>query len=229
MKTKVVILFLFLMSSFGCFINSTSLAAKEEDYFKEIIEVTEGQVSEFGVKASFEILEDKETYCLELLRKLQIDGADINIAKDDRFYSVEFNNNRIKGYIESISYDNHNVVTLNVVQYDNVYRLSELKDRVANAIGNHIKEVKYFDYLKAKINSGDKAKVNNKIIELLKENNASNIDTVEIDNGYSTVAYTKRYMMMKNNGKRIDLNYAVCSYNSGDYVIIGTPVIITTY
>jgi hypothetical protein len=60
-------------------------------------------------------------------------------------------------------------------------------------------------------------------------NNASNIGTVEIDNGYSTVAYTRKYPVMKNDGKWIDFNYAVCSYSSGNYVIIGTPVIITTY
>ena len=160
---------------------------------------------------------------------MNIENADINVVKEDRFYSVEFSNNELKGYIESTSYDNHNVVTLNVVQYDNGYRLSELKNRINIAVGKDEKEVKYFDYLKAQINKGDKEKVNSDIAKLLKNNNASNIDTIKIDNGYSTVAYTKKYPVMKNNGKWMDLNYAVCSYFSGDYVIIGTPVIITTY
>ena len=229
MKTKTFMLFLFMMVGFGYFNSSSSLTIESVDFFKEIVSVTEGNVTEFGVKANFEISEDGEIYCLKLLKGMNIENADINVVKEDRFYSVEFSNNELKGYIESTSYDNHNVVTLNVVQYDNGYRLSELKNRINIAVGKDEKEVKYFDYLKAQINKGDKEKVNSDIAKLLKNNNASNIDTIKIDNGYSTVAYTKKYPVMKNNGKWMDLNYAVCSYFSGDYVIIGTPVIITTY
>ena len=229
MKTKTFMLFLFMMVGFGYFNSSSSLTIESVDFFKEIVSVTEGNVTEFGVKANFEISEDGEIYCLKLLKGMNIENADINVVKEDRFYSVEFSNNELKGYIESTSYDNHNVVTLNVVQYDNEYRLSELKNRINIAVGKDEKEVKYFDYLKAQINKGDKEKVNSDIAKLLKNNNASNIDTIKIDNGYSTVAYTKKYPVMKNNGKWMDLNYAVCSYFSGDYVIIGTPVIITTY
>jgi hypothetical protein len=229
MKTKAFILLIFIMVVTRCFNGSYSLASKNVDFFEEIVRTSEGKVTEFGVKASFEISEDEEAFCLALLEKLNVENADINVVKDDKFYSVEFNNNELKGYIESTSYDNHNVVTLNVVQYDSEYRLSDLKSRVSIAVGKPENEVKYFDYLKAQINKSDKEKVNNDLAELLKENNVSNIDTIKIDNGYSTVAYTKKYPVMKNNGKLMDLNYAVCSYSSGDYVIIGTPVIITTY
>jgi hypothetical protein len=229
MKTKVFILLIFIMVGFGGFDSSSSLASKKLDFFKEIVSLAEGKVVEYGVKANFEISEDEEAYCLELLGKLKVENTDINVVKDDKFYSVEFKNNELKGYIESTSYDNHNVVSLNVVQYDSEYRLSDLKNRVSIAVGKDEKDVKYFDYLKAQINKSDKEKMNNDIIELLKKNNASSIDTIKIDNGYSTVAYTKNYPVMKNNGKWMDLNYAVCSYSSGDYVIIGTPIIITTY
>jgi hypothetical protein len=218
-----------MMVSLGDFNSSLYLASKKPDFFREIVSLTEGKVVEYGVKANFQISEDGENYCLELFKKLNIENADINVVKGEKFYSVEFNNNEFKGYIESTSYDNHNVVTLNIVQYDNEYRLVELKNRVSIAVGKDEKEVKYFDYLKAQINKDSTEKVNRDIAELLKNNNASNIDTIKIDNGYSTVAYTKKYPVMKNNGKLMDLNYAVCSYSSGDYVIIGTPVIITTY
>jgi hypothetical protein len=218
-----------MMVSLGDFNSNLYLATKKPDFFREIVSLTEGKVVEYGVKANFQISEDGEDYCLELFKKLNIENADINVVKGEKFYSVEFNNNEFKGYIESTSYDNHNVVTLNIVQYDNEYRLLELKNRVSIAVGKDEKEVKYFDYLKAQVSKDSTEKVNRDIAELLKNNNASNIDTIKIDNGYSTVAYTKKYPVMKNNGKLMDLNYAVCSYSSGDYVIIGTPVIITTY
>jgi hypothetical protein len=229
MRTKVLILCIFLMSAFGYFNSSYTLAANNVDFFKEIVEAAEGRVVEFGVKASFDVSEEKEAYCLELLKKLELNGADISVIKDDKFYCIEFSNSKIKGYIESTSYDNYNVVTLNIVQYDTQYRMPELKYRVSNAIGKDEKEVRYFDYLKAQISGGDKIRINRKIAGMLRKYNSSNIDTVEIDNGYSTVAYTKKYPVMMNNGKMMDLNYAVCSYSSGDYIIIGTPVIIPTY
>jgi hypothetical protein len=229
MKMKAFILLIFMMVSLGDFNSNLYLASKKPDFFREIVSLTEGKVVEYGVKANFQISENGEDYCLELLKKLNIENADINVVKGDKFYSVEFNNNETKGYIESTSYDNHNVVTLNVVQYDNEYRLLELENRVSIAVGKDEKEVKYFDYLKAQVNKDSTEKVNRDIAEFLKNNNASNIDTIKIDNGYSTVAYTKKYPVMKNNGKLMDLNYAVCSYSSGDYVIIGTPVIFTTY
>jgi len=55
------------------------------------------------------------------------------------------------------------------------------------------------------------------------------IETVSINNGLSTVAYTKEYDEKVTNNKLIDFNYAVCNYSSGRYIIIGTPEIITTY
>jgi hypothetical protein len=229
MRKKILILFLFLMMGTGYFNNNSSYAGENLDFFKEIVRISEGKVMEYGVRASFDITEEKEAYCLELLQKLKVSSSEINIVKDEKFYSIEFDNNDLKGYIESTGYDNHNVVTVNIVQSDSEDRLSELKDKVTTAIGKDEKEIKFFDYLKARINNDDKAQVNREIAELLKNNNASNIDTIEIDNGFSTVAYTKRYPVMKNNGKWMDLNYAVCSYASGNYIIIGTPVIITTY
>lgn len=229
MKKKICIVIAFIIMGLGYFNNKALFSSTKIDYFNEIIKVSAGKVSEFGIKATFESDEDKEAYCLELLKRLQFDRGEVNVVKDDKFYSVEFNDNVYKGYIESAAYDNHNVVTINLVQFDSENRLSELKEKIRNAVGKTEKDINFFDYLKAQINYSDKAKVNREIIGLLKEHKASNIDTIEIDNGFSTVAYTKEYPIIKNNGKWVDLNYAVCSYSSGDYVIIGTPVIITTY
>jgi hypothetical protein len=90
--------------------------------------------------------------------------------------------------------------------------------------------------LKARIgeNSADESiediyEVNEKIIKLLESHSTKNIETVNINNGLSTVAYTKNYDAMVNNNKLIDFNYAVCNYSSGSYIIIGTPEIIITY
>jgi hypothetical protein len=89
--------------------------------------------------------------------------------------------------------------------------------------------VKYYFYLKSKVKENNLSLVNDKINKILKNSGAKNIDTVEINKGFSTVAYTKRYETVKNNGLLMDFNYAVTSYNSGNYIIIGTPTIKETY
>jgi hypothetical protein len=229
MLKKFIIIVLFILVSFSSSNYKPSLADGEVNLFEEVINTVDGKVSEYGIKAVFETDKDKESYCLELLKKLEITGGNINIIKEDKFYCIDFNNNNTKGYIESMSYDNHNVVTLNIVQIDAENKLQELEKKVETAIGKKEKEVKYFKYLKAQFSSRDKSEVNRDIASMLKKHSAVNLDTVQIDNGYSTVAYTKKYLSMKNNGKLIDFNYAVCSYSSGDYIVIGTPVIVTTY
>lgn len=228
MKNKILIIIFFVIISLVNY-KSFSFARKNTDLFNEIISKVQGKTVEYGVKASFEINENGEDYCVDLLKKFNVTDGDVFITKTSKFYSLEFNKNEYKGYIEYSSYDKHNVVTINMIKADNLNRLVELRKDIEKAIGKNEKEVKYYMYLKAKVTESDNLKLNNEIISLLKEENAVNIDSVKIENGVSTVAYTKQFDAMKNNGKLMDLNFAVCNYLSGNYLIIGTPIIIEAY
>lgn len=229
MLKKFLMVILVIMIGISSSEYTITLAERDIDLFNEVLNTAQGTVLEYGVKATFETNSDSEEYCLELLKELGIKGGNVNITKDKNSYSVDFNNDSINGYIESMRYDNHNVVTLNMAKTDMENGLSKLKKKVEEAIGREKTEVKYFQYLKAQIVNTNKAEVNRDIAEVLKKHNAVNIDTIQIDNGYSTVAYTKKYSTIKSNGKTIDFNFAVGSYSSGSYIIIGTPVIVTTY
>lgn len=229
MRKKVFILSIIIVMVFGYLNKNFSFAKKNIDLFDEILKVTEGITVEYGIRTCIETKKDGESYSLELLKKLNVEVFNTNVIKNDNIYCIEFNNNKISGYIESISYENYNVVTVNVVEKGSENGLSQLKALLEKALEKENKDTKYFQYLKAAIPSNNISKTNEEIVELLKNENAVNIDTIDIDNGYSTVAYTKRYPIMRNNGKYMDFNYAVCSYTSGNYIIIGTPIIITTY
>jgi hypothetical protein len=215
--------------SFGQYTNNLSLAKQNSDLFNEVITLTSGRTLEYGIKVSFEIKQDPEIYCLDLLNKMELDKGEVNVSRDGSIYSIEFTNSGLKGYIENISYDNHNVVTISLVEKNSENRLSELEDKIYSVIERRGSEVESFRYLKVKIDDDDIRKVNGNINSFLKKQGAINIDTVNLENGYSTVAYTKRYTSIKNNGRLIDLNYAVCRYSSGSYLIIGTPVITINY
>ncbi|MBL4935786.1 YwmB family TATA-box binding protein [Clostridium sp. YIM B02515] len=228
MKNKIFILILMLMISLGNY-NDLSYAKKNVDLFNSILEKTEGKTLEYGIKASFDINNNGEEYCIKLLKKLGLNNGEVNVVKNNDSYCLEFNNNVYKGYIESLANDNHNVVTVNISKNDSKNGLSELISLFENNIEQDKGDIKYFQYLKAKINDDDKNIVNNKVINILKEQNASNIDTIVLSNGFSTTANTNRYEPVTSDGEKIDFNFAVCSYSSGNYIIIGTPVIITSY
>lgn len=226
MKNKIIILvFLFILSLLN--LNNLSFAKKNTSILNKIIESANGSIVEYGIRANFEIDENGEKYCLNLLKKLNLSDSNINISKDGKYYSVDFKSEAVNGYIEYSDYDNHNLVSLNIVRTNNENRLDELINTIDSAVNK--KDVKYFQYLKAKVPESDNEKLNNEIIKMLMIENTSNISTVKLKNGTSTVAYTKQFIPIKDNGKLVDLNFAVCSYGAGTYLIIGTPIIIEAY
>jgi hypothetical protein len=149
--------------------------------------------------------------------------------KSKKAHYQEFGKDNLKGYIETIHYENHNIVTINLVKKDDKNSLKELKDKLEQCLNNKKVNVKYFMYLKSKMKDDNIQYANKNIVKLLKYYGAVNINTVSLQNGYSTTAYTKRYEPIESNGKKMDFNYAVCKYSSGNYIIIGTPEIIVTY
>lgn len=231
MNKKIRVLVLLLLMINLLFINSSAYSQNNNiDVFENILDKTNSQIEEFGVKISFEIDGNGEEACVNILKNMGIyEKASVNMMKNNEMYCLEFNNNDAAGYIENINFDNHNVITVNISKKNNTNGLKELKKKIEDATKNRSKNKKVFQYVKAKLPYSDILNVNNDVVKILRKAKAENIDTVKINNGYSTVAYTKSYEPMKNNGKLMDFNFAVCRYSSGNYLIIGTPVITTNY
>ena len=211
-------------------INGKLLFAKETDLFAEIISNTGSNVIEYGVTVSF-MTEGIEKDILEDTLKTMgyYNPSNKIISIKDNVHSIDFKSGDFYGFIESVKLDDETYVTLDIKEISTVNNINLLKNNIENAVGKKYKNVKYFLYLKSKLKQSDLTEVNNQIKTILKNSGAKAIDTVEINNGFSTVAYTKKYQAIKNNGDLIDFNYAVASYNSGNYIIIGTPTIKETY
>lgn len=207
-----------------------SVTEASSDLFKDILKNTDSKVVESGIKVVFTTDKSRENVSDDILKSLDFyDGQSDLVLKNEQTYCVEFGKNNINGYIEIMQYENHNVVTVNIVKYDNKSSLEELRNKLQKYIGSKYSNIKYYQYLKCKMQSGDIYTVNKQILQLLKNHRASNIDTVDLENGYSTTAYTNQYDSIESNGKLVDFNYAVTKYSSGNYIIIGTPEILVTY
>lgn len=213
-------------------------AMKEFNLFDEILLQTNSETVEYGLKVSFKTLEEPKEVCDYLINALELnyEKTKVSYLENEISYCIEFSGEGVQGYIESMVYNDENVIRINISKIGNENGLELLKNNINNTIGYRGKDIKYFQYLKAKMqnintNTGIESlcATNEGIIKILKHNKSKNIETVSINNGLSTVAYTKRYEEEVINNKLIDFNYAVCDYSSGRYIIIGTPEIITTY
>lgn len=209
--------------------NINVAADKPSDVFDRVVEVTEGIPEESLIKVTFKEESLSDEYYLNLLEKLKLGTFSEFTIHNKKENGFEFNNKNLSGYIESMKYDNYNLVIIQISTKSNSNVLSELKQKIFEAIGEDKKDFQCYQNLKIRTFKDDIKEVNNDITELLKTQKSRNIDTIQIDNGFSSVANTKRYKSIVNNGKQIDFNYAVCTYTTGNYVIIGTPIIITAY
>ncbi|MBU3179850.1 YwmB family TATA-box binding protein [Clostridium psychrophilum] len=240
MRRKSIALLCIALSIIILQINVKLSNAQEKiNLFDEILSQTSSRAVEYGLKTCFSTGENGEEICNYLIKSLGLNNKSIKLtlSKNVNSYCINFSGNNMEGYIESLkNCDSNNNITINVSRISNKNGLVSLKNKVSSSIGYRGKNIKYYQYLKAKVlenSSGVKIKddynLNKRIINILKSHGTKNIETVAINNGLSTVAYTKEYDAKITNNKLIDFNYAVCDYSSGRYIIIGTPEIITTY
>ncbi len=207
-----------------------SLANKNSDLFDDILKNTNSKTVEYGITAVFTTDENGEKLCEDILKKLGFSHKNgESVLKNEKIYCIEFGKNNVNGYIETMKYENHNVITINMVEKDGKNGLKEMKNKLQKCTEDKSVTVKYFDYLKSKISDDNIDGTNNKVLKTLKSRGASNINASKLENGYSVTAYTGKYDVIQSNGKLIDFNYAVCKYSSGNYIILGTPEIIVSY
>jgi hypothetical protein len=239
MKRKSIALLCIVLSLIILQINVRLSNAQEKvNLFDEILLAVEGETVEYGLQTCFKTKEDPKEVCNYLLHTLELDNKEmtLNRFEHEDSYCIEFLSESVQGYIETLKCNNEDVITINISEIGNKNGLVSLKDKVNHSIGYRGGNIKFFQYLKARLQDNhtsgeveDVYNTNERIMKVLKSHGAENIETVNINNGLSTIAYTKRYDEKVNNNKLIDFNYAICNYSSGRYIIIGTPEIITSY
>ncbi|MGE5628724.1 MAG: YwmB family TATA-box binding protein [Solirubrobacterales bacterium] len=116
-----------------------------------------------------------------------------------------------------------NVKTLSVDNYNKV------KSILQNTLSCADVKADLYEYTKYKINDNNLSNIYSKVNLILKSSRTSNLNETAISNGYSITGYTGFGRSIRSKGSPIDINIAILSYESGSYLIIGTPEIMTTY
>lgn len=207
----------------------TILSEKNVDLFEYILNDTYAAVQECGVMVVFNSYSPGEKAVNGVFQKLlkykRIVGK---ISKNKDGYYLKFSGSNIDGYIDSIKYENKNVITVNIVEKSDHYDLHNLKSMVKGCLP-HSEEFKYYQYVKAKMAMRSVTDVNNKVKYILNSIGASDMKTVSLNGGYSSTVNTHMFDPIQSDGSLVDFNYSVVKHSSGTYIIMGTPEIMTTY
>jgi len=209
MKYKIclILVFLFSFSNVDA-LSKEMVATKIEGQVKEISAFVEN-----GVKVEYRTSKDNEIVFNELKMKINKLFSKQEIKLDDGQIIGKDNDIDIQGniYVE----DNITLVEIKIINYNKENTISNLMKELVELQGKNIEDIRYFQYIKGRINNKDEVleTINNRL-------EMKNINTLDIHNGY--VGTANFY-----NGERV--NFVVSSYDTGSYLIIGTPIIFTTY
>jgi len=230
-KFGILIILIFFITTILFIPKNYSKAKNKDELFFEIADKTNSNIVEVGSKVTFSTKLQNEEFAKEIYSYLDL-SKDFNKSLYDQNgnYNIYFYNNEISGNINIKEYNNENIVMIDFKSSTLNKRFIDLKSTLRSYLNLNNKKDYIFEYLKAENNSKNLKKINNDIKSILNKNGAKNIETIKLDHGYSTTAYTKRYTPINVCGKKIDFNYAVSKYNSEKtYLILGTPQIDLTY
>lgn len=229
MKKCFVVTILLIVTSIY-FTNTHYSNVNKQELFTKIVQNTSSKINRCGVKVTFKTSKNGENLCDDISEKISTEcGNYFQAYKDGAVYCIDYKAKDLDGYIESVSYDNYNTITVNIEKITDKNEISKIESNILNSIEKNEKDIKVYSYIQASLPNDNLLKPNNDISEILKQNGACNIVTTKIDNGISTIAYTGSDEAVYCNGKLEDFNYAVSKYSSGATLTIGTPVIVASY
>jgi hypothetical protein len=113
--------------------------------------------------------------------------------------------------------DKYTYVEITLINTNVQYTSIDLKNILKNVENTKVENTQYFSYYEGKEKGID---TNYFADKLVNENYIRKINILKINNGYTGTGYLS-------NGEKI--NFALVKYNTGSYIIIGTPIIFTTY
>ena len=243
MKKPGIIFFLIIyLMSFRCYLGipvngycdkymfqGDTVSLEKVDLFKYILDKTHGCPKECGMLIFTTDNCGQKTVEDIFIKLNEYYKLNKKVYKNAEIYSLDFNNRYVEGYVQSVKYENYNVVTINIIQRSNMYEFKNIKNTLNKCIPKKIKKYRYFQYVKARVENGNTEVLNEQIKEILTYCHACDIKTVTLQGGYTNTAYTGRYNSVENGGEKIDFNYAVMKYGRDTYIIIGTPQIMVTY
>lgn len=223
-KKKFVVILFILLIVINFKVLRTS-AETSENYLSNALKNTNSTVKEIGLNINYKINGDGKKACKMWLKDMNLCSKSIE-ADSKKKYFVDFADKDMSGYIESVKENNHYDISIYVKLLTDKNNMDKLKRKVTKTI--NCKSTCY-TYIKAKSEMKNINEIAYKMQSYFVKNGAENLKNTKINNILSTTMYTGKYDYVFDGTKKVDLNYAVCKYNDGNYIIIGTPILNINY
>lgn len=180
----------------------------------EIATMNKSEFKENGVKLQYTTKETIQKETLRIKKCLNSIIGDYRVIGNNQ---IEILNDDFNVDIKLWSEDEFTYVEIILINRNSQYTTFKLKNILKKIQNYNSESVNYFLYYKGKIEECDN---NQAIYKLANENNLQKLDLLNIDDGCIGTGYLS-------NGEKV--NFALTNYNTGSYIIIGTPIIFATY
>ena len=167
---------------------------------------------ENGVKCNYTTCEKAEEE-INRIKSLIIKYKNLDYIKTSKNY-LEAKGDNKEIYIYTYNNKIGCKVEIKIVNYEKRNNVNKLMNNLIKLQNSAAKNIRYFSYIKGKVSN-----IEETIKEIKNNKDLKDIKTVNINNGYTGTA---KY-------KNEKINFAINNYDTGSYIIIGTPIIFTTY
>lgn len=216
-----------IISTIITLINNIEIQATSNvDIFNKIISLTNSNIEKVCVETIYSLEEEFDNYYEKINCQLNFNSNNMSNYIDYKNNYIEFKIDNIKGILENIDY-NKRLIKLTLIEDSKENTINNLKKLTENILGKNY--INQYSYIKTKLLDKNIKNLNNEIKKYLKDYKAENFNTIKLDNGYSTVCNTKLYKSKTIGDTCYDFQFAVMKYNSGNYLIMGTPEITLAF
>ena len=196
----------------------------ENSAFSSIIEATAGEIIETSFKAVYYVEQSAEEEMKNISEHFQ--GKEILLKKDEgNIHLLNILKNEILIEIKAVDLNGKSQITIKAIVYGHGKTLRELEQFIQDYTKNKEVEAKYYKYMKGKLRNEKAPKVLESVNKALEKQGFNSIETLGIDNGYTSIAILNNHLFKD----EIKINYSLCSYETSTYIFIGTPIIDEIY
>lgn len=208
-KSFFAMIFFFISS----FFNFNTNIFLEDNIYKEVSKSI-CNISEYGFRVEYtvnnKILDEFKLY------EPYLNKYDMNFSENENFLSAEWENNTL-----FINEENGLLrVQINLISKEYI-DIKSLKSKFDNISQDKRNDIKYYSYIKGDIKSKKSLElIENEVIELFNKERVKDIQKINLKGGTTGI-------ITLNDGYQF--NYSIMTYEEDRKLILGTPIIFTTY
>lgn len=208
-KSFFAMIFFFISS----FFNFNTNIFLEDNIYKEVSKSI-CNISEYGFRVEYtvnnKILDEFKLY------EPYLNKYDMNFSENENFFSAEWENNTL-----FINEENGLLrVQINLISKEYI-DIKSLKSKFDNISQDKRNDIKYYSYIKGDIESKKSLKlIENEVIELFNKERIKDIQKINLKGGTTGI-------ITLNDGYQF--NYSIMTYEEDRKLILGIPIIFTTY